>query len=181
MKEAGMQIKDRQQVLLVVAIGLIALFASERLVISPLVKLWKARNTRIAELRTQVAQGRTLIDREDTIRRRWNALKSAALPANTSAAEQQVFQATDRWASASRVSINAITPQWKQEEGFMLFQCRIDASGGMEALSRFLYEFEQDPMALKLESMEIGARDKEGRQLSLGLLISGLVLGSAVK
>ena len=43
-------------------------------------------------------------------------------------------------------------------------------------LSRFLYNIEKDPMALKIESVEITARDKEGAQLSLGLQISGLVL-----
>jgi hypothetical protein len=31
-------------------------------------------------------------------------------------------------------------------------------------------------MALKLELVELGARDKEGQQLSLGLQLSGLVL-----
>ncbi len=31
-------------------------------------------------------------------------------------------------------------------------------------------------MALKLELVELGARDKEGQQLSLGVQLSGLVL-----
>lgn len=176
-----MQIRNRQQVLLVAAIGLVALFAGERLVFTPLVKMWKARGDQITELRTQISQAQTLLDREDTIRRRYNALRSAALPPNTSAAEQQFFQAADRWASSSRATINAIMPRWKTEEDHLLYQCRIDASGSLEALSRFLYEFERDPLALKLESVELGSRDKEGRQLSMGLLVSGLVLGSVAK
>ena len=49
-------------------------------------------------------------------------------------------------------------------------------SGNIAALSRFLYEVENDPMALKIESLELGARDKEGRLLALGLQLSGLVL-----
>lgn len=176
-----MQIDNRQQVLLVTAVVLIGLFAGERLIFTPLVKSWKARAARVVELRTQVAQGRTLIEREDRIRERWDKLRGAALPADTSAAEQQFFQATDRWASASRATISAITPQWRKEDGYLLYQCRIDAVGGLEALSRFLYEFERDPMALKLESVEISSRDKDGRQLNMGLLVSGLVLGSEVK
>ena len=45
-------------------------------------------------------------------------------------------------------------------------------------LSRFLYSVERDPMALKLELVELGARDKDGQQLSLGLQLSGLVLNT---
>ena len=45
-------------------------------------------------------------------------------------------------------------------------------------LSHFLYSVERDPMALKLELVELGARDKDGQQLSLGLQLSGLVLNT---
>jgi len=36
-------------------------------------------------------------------------------------------------------------------------------------------------MALKLESVELGARDKDGQQLSLALQVSGLVLNAQEK
>jgi len=46
---------------------------------------------------------------------------------------------------------------------------------------RFLYSIERSPMALKLELVELGARDKEGQQLSLGLQFSGLVLNTPAR
>ena len=58
----------------------------------------------------------------------------------------------------------------------MTLECRIDALGSMPALTRFLYEVEKDPLALKVESMDITARDNDGQQLSLALQISGLLL-----
>ncbi len=61
----------------------------------------------------------------------------------------------------------------------MTFECRVDAAGDLGRLSRFLYSVEREPMALKLESVELGARDKDGQQLSLGLQLSGLVLNPA--
>jgi hypothetical protein len=48
-------------------------------------------------------------------------------------------------------------------------------------LSQFLYDVEKDPMALKLDSVELSAHDTTGQQLTLGLQISGLVLNSQVK
>ena len=58
----------------------------------------------------------------------------------------------------------------------MTFECRVDASGTLPALTRFLYEVEQDPLALKVESVEITSRDNNGQQLSLALQVSGLML-----
>ena len=177
-----MQIKNRQQLLIIGAIAAIALFAGDQLVFSPLMKAWSARAKRIAELRKKITQGKMLVQREQSIRSRWEQMSRNALPNNTSAAEQQVFKAIDLWAQNSGVAISAITPQWKHDsDDYMTFECRVDAAGDLGKLSRFLYSVERDPMALKLELVELGARDKEGQQFSLGLQLSGLVLNTPAR
>ena len=178
-----MQIKNRQQLLVILAVTVIALFAGDQLVLSPLLKVWNGRATRIAELRKKISNGNSLVQREQlpgqSRRSRWQQMTNNALPNNTSAAEQQVFKAIDLWAQNSGVAISAITPQWKHDnDDYMTFECRVDAAGDLGKLSRFLYSVEREPMALKLELVELGARDKEGRQLALGLQLSGLVLTS---
>lgn len=174
-----MPTKNRQQFLTIAAIAAVALFAGDRLVLSPLLATWGGRAARLTELRKQVAQGKMLLQREQSIRSRWQQMSGNTLPGNTSAAEQQVFKAIDLWAQNSGVTISAITPQWKHDsDDYMTFECRVDAAGDLGKLSRFLYSVERDPMALKLALVELGARDKEGQQLSLGLQLSGLVLTS---
>jgi hypothetical protein len=173
------QIKNRQQLLAIAAIAAVALFAGDRLLLSPFLKALGGRATRIAELRKQIAQGKMLVQREQSVRGRWQQMSRNTLPSNTSAAEQQVFKAIDLWAQNSGVAISAITPQWKHDsDDYMTFECRVDAAGDLGKLSRFLYSVEKDPMALRMELVELGARDKEGQQLSLGLQLSGLVLNT---
>jgi hypothetical protein len=184
MKEGRVQIKNRQQLLIIGAIVAIALFAGDELVLSPLMKIWSVRATRVAELRKQIDRGKGLVEREQkqSIRSRWEQMASHALPNNSSAAEQQVFKAIDLWAQDSGVAVSAITPQWKHDsDDYMTFECRVDAAGDLGKLSRFLYSIERSPMALKLELVELGARDKEGQQLSLGLQFSGLVLNTPAR
>ena len=177
-----MQIKNRQQLLIIGAITVIALFAGDQLVLSPLMTAWSARSTRIGELRKQINQGKMLVQREQSIRSRWEQMSTNALPNNTSAAEQQVVRAIDLWAQKSGVAISAITPQWKHDsDDYMTYECRVDATGDLGKLSRFLYSVERDPMALKLELVELGARDKDGQVLSLGLQLSGLVLNTPTR
>ncbi len=172
-----MQIKNRQQVLLLVAIAAITLLAGDKLALTPLTAAWKSRSARIADLRAQVEQGKSLLEREQSIKTRWEHMRRNALPTSTSAAEQQFFKSVDQWAQDSRVTVTAITPQWKHDaDDYVTYQCRVEASGNLGSLSKFLYDVERETAALKLEAVELKTVDKEGQQLSLGLQISALVL-----
>ena len=174
-----MKIKNRQQLLVLLALAGFLLWTTDNLAIGPLARVWKQRATRITDLRKQVEEGTHLRQREPVLRERWDQMRTNTLPGNTSQAEQQVLGAFDRWAQESRISITSISPQWKQEEQYMTLQCRVDATGDLGTLSRFLYNIEKDPLALRLEAVEITARDNEGQQLTLGLQISGLMLVEA--
>lgn len=177
-----MPIKNRQQLLILVAAIGVALFAGDRLLLTPLMHAWDARSARIKTLRNQVARGKMLVLRERGIRAHWDDMQRKALTNNASAAEQQVFRAIDSWAQDTGVIINAITPQWKRDsDDYTTYQCRVDATGDIGRLSRFIYRVEREPLALKLEAVELNARDKEGQQLSLGLQLSGLVLNPQAK
>jgi hypothetical protein len=177
--EVVMQIKNRQQLLMIVAGVAFGLLLGDALVFSPLVKLWQTRSARIAELQKKVKDGDALLRRDAAIQTRWSQMRANTLTHNPSLAEQQVLGAFDDWSRKARISVNSITPQWKREnDDYTTLECRVDASGSVGTLRSFLFEMENNPMALKIESMEITSRDKDGQQLSLGLQISGLMLSS---
>jgi hypothetical protein len=170
------QIKNRQQLLLIVAGVIIGLYLADRLVLTPLTKVWKARSERITQLRKQVGEAEQILKRESSIRERWKQMEKGVLPVNNSVAEEQVLKAFETWSQASRVSILGITPQWRKDsDDYRTLECRVDASGDLGTLSRFLYEIERDPLGLRLQSVELSARDTRGQQLALGLQLSGVV------
>jgi hypothetical protein len=172
-----MQINGRQQWLTVVAVAALVLFAGDKLLLTPLTNAWKARAGRIQQLRLETQQGQALLERDQAIRARWEQMRRATLPTSASSAEQTFFTAVDKWAQESRVAVTALTPQWKLEgEDYQTLQCRIDATGDLGTLSRFIFNIEKDPIALRVENIELGSRDKDGRQLALAVQISGLVL-----
>ena len=174
-----MKIKNRQQILTLGAIALVALFAADKIILTPLGHAWTERSKRIEELRKKVASGKQLVRREDSLRSRWNQMETNTLPTNLSLSEQIVQKAFDQWSKVSGLAISSISTQWKHDaEDYMTLQCRVEGSGKLETVSRFLYEIEKSPMALKLENVEISAHDPEGQQVTLGLQVSGLVLGA---
>lgn len=176
-----MNLNNRQQLLGLIAILAVALFAGDRLLFTPLTKLWKERSAQIANLKRSVEQGRQLLDREAAIRQRWESMQTNALPQEVSLAENQVLRAFERWSIDSRIGINGIKPQWKVgADDYATLECRVDAEGALPEITRFLYEIEKDPLGMKLDLVEITARDERGQKLTLALLVSGLQLNPSI-
>jgi Tfp pilus assembly protein PilO len=177
-----MKIENRQQFLIVLVAVAAGLLIGNSLIYEPLAKWWSARSQKITQLRQQVKDGKYLIVSEQGIRGQWEHMRTNTLPNNTSLAEQQVLKAFDNWSRDSRATITGIMPQWKNDsDEYMTLNCRVEASGDLGTLSQFLYDVEKDPMALKVESVELSAHDATGQQLTLGVQISGLVLASQQK
>jgi Tfp pilus assembly protein PilO len=177
-----MKLNHRQRFLTIVTVAALALLAADRLVLTPLTNAWKNRAKEIARLRAQVAEGTSLLRREQAIRSRWNEMRTNTLPDNPSLAQEQVLRGVVGWAQESGTSINAITPQWKTDaDDYKTLVCRVDAAGTLWTLTRFLYDIERAPMAAKLESVDLSARDNSGQQLTLSLQLSALALTATRK
>jgi Tfp pilus assembly protein PilO len=172
-----MKIQNRQQFLVVLTIAAFALLVGVNFILEPLGGWWSARQVQLKELRTKVTEGGQLIKREAGIRSRWAEMQANALPANTSLAEQKFLTAVDGWSRGSGVEVTSLMPQWKNEStNYLTLACRVETTGNLDTLSRFLYDLEKGPMALRLDSLELSARDKEGQQMTLSTEINGLAL-----
>ena len=172
-----MKIENRQQVLIVITIAVVGLLILDSLVFEPLAGWYGARSRQITELRAQVKNGKSLIVREKGIRGHWAEMLANTLPNKSSVADQQVISAFDRWSRDTGVEITDIMPQWKNDtDDYQTLNCRVEASGTLGALSQFLYDIEKGPLALKLDSLELNAKDTGGQTLNLGLQVSGLSL-----
>ena len=173
---------QRQRLLTVVTLAAVGLYIADLVVFTPLGRLWSERSARIATLRRQVSDGRALIQRESGLRDRWNQLRTNALPAEPSQAEQRLLRACDEWARSSGAQIVDRMPQWKGDEAaYQVLRCRLETSGTLSSLAQFLQRMEEGPLAVKLDSLQLMSRDPAGRQLTLGLQINGLVLNSPTK
>lgn len=182
-----MKTENRQKLLIIVTGCVLALLLGDKLVYSPLVRVWQSRETEIKTLRAQVDEGAALVKREGVIRSRWQNMQTNMLPNDDSLAQERVYKSLQEWAQESGVSINAINPQWKiEKDDYKTLVCRVDASGSLWMLSRFIYNIENasspnnkssvGALGVKLESMDLSVKDNTGQLLSLGLQISGLVL-----
>lgn len=171
-----MQSKNRET-LLKIGVGVaVGIFVLDRMVLGPAVDAWKAQGERLAEVRQKVERGRGLLEREKSIRSRWNEMQRTDLAEDHSEAENEIFKGIARWASASRVSFTNLTPQWRAHEdgGYDTFECRAQATGTQDSLGRLLYEIESDALPMRIEECELSTRDNKGQQLALALRFSAV-------
>jgi Tfp pilus assembly protein PilO len=172
-----MKIENRQKFLVILTVAALGLLVVVNFILQPLGSWWSARQEQIKTLQTKVNDGRQMVRRESAIRSRWDEMRTNALPANTSLAERDLLQSVSEWARSSGVELTSIMPQWKNDDAnYLTLACRVESAGDLASLSRFLYDLEQGPMALRLDSVELNSRDASGQQMTLGLDINGLAL-----
>jgi len=168
--------KNRQRMLLIATASVVVLYVLDAIVFTPLEATWKAHSAEIKKLKQDVGRGHGLIDREKQTRQKWADMQAEALPKDAAQAEQDLFSAFDRWGRTANIELGSIKPQWKRgaTDRYSTLECRVDATGTLSSLTRFLYELEKSPLALRVDSVELNARDDGGQKLSLGLIVSGL-------
>lgn len=171
--------KNREKLLAILTGGAVALWLLNLFVFTPLMDSWHDRSVRIAGLRKDIEQGNLLIQREAGIHERWASMQTNALPANPTAAESQLFKSFDQWAQDSGVTLASQKSQQKDtDEGYSTLEWRADLTGNIQSLLKFLIEAGHTPMALKVQTVELTSRDDNGRQIALGLQVSGLILST---
>lgn len=169
--------KNRQHLLILVTAVVVGIFLGDRLVFTPLWNTWGNHSTRLKELKKNVNDGEMLIKRGDSLRSSWEEMRTNALPAKAPAAESRMSEAFQHWTEVSGVSMTSYRPQWKRAgDDYMTLECRADISGNISSITRFLFEIEHDPMGVKVDSADLGTRDTDGAQITLGLQVSGLQL-----
>ena len=172
-----MKTDHRTRLLLLAALALLGILVADQMVLEPLDQAWNERAERLTLLRKNVADGTQLLQREEALRKRWRQMCANTLPNNPALAEQHLLKAVDAWAQESHAAITGITPQWKHDaDEYQTLGCRVDLASNLGTLTRFLYDLEKSPMALKLESVELVASDSLGQELTLGVRLSGLVV-----
>ncbi|MGD1029956.1 MAG: hypothetical protein ABSA05_02345 [Opitutaceae bacterium] len=171
-------IPKRQRLLIIGAGACVALLVLDKLVFSPLGDLWDAHSAEIDKLRQSVARGESMIARAAVTRQTWAGMQSGALARDQAQSEYDVIAAIEGWGRTSNVELGSIKPVWKHgaNDSYSLLECRLDASGTLPALTRFMYELGRSPLALRADSVELASRDDTGDILTLGLTITGLRL-----
>ncbi|MGA1235927.1 MAG: hypothetical protein ACO34E_03605 [Limisphaerales bacterium] len=166
-----MNVEQRTKFLKIGAVASIGLLVLNAIVIEPALTAWKDQSDRLAKLKKQVTLGRQLLEREPSLRQRWQSMTSTDLAENTAEAENDLFKAVGQWARDGRITFTSLNPQWRTYdlEGYATIECRATATGDQAGIARFLYELENSSQPARIESAELLSTDKNGDKISVSL------------
>jgi len=171
-----METKNREKLLMIATAVCAGLWLLNLLVFSPLIDSWHSRSAEITALKKQISDGTMLVRRGSFVRSRWDSMRTNALASTRSAAELQFATAFERWVRASGVIEGSFRPEVQETDtNYFTVDCRADVSGNIDAIDDFLKAMSSDPLAVKVAAFDLTKRDDNGRQLTLGLNLSGLV------
>jgi Tfp pilus assembly protein PilO len=140
----------REKLLILAAALCVVILLGDKFIISPMLNLWKTRAARIAALEESLNKGTVLTDREETLTQRWQE---------------------------SGLNVTSLRPRWIDEgQEARKLEFSLSATGSMESVVRFLYELERDPLAIRLEDVELATHDEQGREITLSARFTGLIV-----
>jgi hypothetical protein len=165
---------ERREDFLKIGVGVVVgLFLLDRMVLTPAGTRWKAQGERIDALREKVTHGHQLLEREKSIRAKWEEMQNTDLDPEMSTAEDMAFKGITKWATESRISLTSLSPQWRSlDEGYDLLEFRASTTGSQAQLGQFIYSLETDALPVRLDECELTARDAKGQQLTGALRFS---------
>src|SRR6185295_16120720 len=88
----AMDLNKRQQLLAILAIAAVALFATDKLVFTPLMNSWRARSARIVRLKEEVRDGTETLKREKVVRDQWDRMSTNTLSSAKPEGESQMLK-----------------------------------------------------------------------------------------
>jgi hypothetical protein len=175
-----METKSRDKLILIglgVCAGLYVLYL---VVVTPVYNVWLGRQKDIANLRKTINSGQSMIQQSDLIDSNWNHVNLNTLSSNPTMAESKLFQSFAGWALNTGVTLIGQKPEPKDnpddDTAYRNYEWHADVTGNEQQIERFLYAVESSSLGLKVEEVDITSRDDFGRQLALGLTVSGLIL-----
>ncbi len=170
----------RKRLFVIVAMICIGLFIFDKLILGAVVEGWKSRTQRIGDLEKKLQDGERLITHNKAdYEKQWAFMLKNSLPPERSEAEQLIYDAMEQWSKIG-LTVTSQRPQWiTDRDNNTRIEFRIVATGSIEAIARFLYNVERDPRGLRVQDVEISSRDEAGRNLSMSVLLTGVVLRGA--
>lgn len=170
--------KNREKTLFIAVGVAVALLLLNYIVLTPLYNSWSDRQDQITKLTGQIREGQALKARATSIEQHWNEMFTNTLPVSTTLAENRLFTNFQNWAQNSRVVLVSQRPSAKDSDDpdYNNEEWHADVTGTIDQIFTFLYSVESSPIGLKVDAVDLSARDDRGAQLALGLTVSGLIL-----
>ena len=169
----------RERYLAVVGLVLLFAFVGDRLLLTPLLGIWREDGERAAELRAELVAAESLADSLPNWRRERERRRELSFPSRQTEAENEVLKTVATHAVERGVLLKGLRPAWREtadqdRNSRPLLELAVSAEGNLAAVAGFLYDLETMPAPVRLERTRLHSRAENGRALDVELVLTAL-------
>ncbi len=167
----------RERILFWVVVGVLAVFATDRLALSPLTDAFADMRQEAAELERRLHDANVLIGHRDSIEKRRAAYDGAGLADPVDAARIGVQQRLEEYSRAAGLSLDTLsTGRVVRGERFDQVGFNVSATGSIGAVQQFLWSIRMAPFPLRVKKFQIASRDEKQDRLNVSLQLSTITV-----
>jgi hypothetical protein len=173
-------LSKREKIIGFTTAGVIALLATDRFVIAPLLE----RRSELA-VQLEIARGddfnaAQLLAGDAKARRRWKDMRESGLKMSVTEAQSQAVRALNEWAREAGLAVSTLQPDAvpvsTKQTDFTAVPMRLIGTGSMRSISKFLWSLQTSKVPMRVVACDLGSRGgKDGvDDLALTLTVSTL-------
>ena len=170
-----MVLSKRERLIAVVTLLVLMIFIIDRYVLTPFLEAKENISIEKQGLMNEMQQAAKVFRHRNRINDEWQAMIKGGLGSDPSALESRILHEIRQWSSDYNVTLSSIKPNHNgSDEAAILKEIifNVACRGSMDSIGQFLWQIENSQLPLRIIEFQLGAREADGRDMSLQLKLS---------
>ena len=170
----------REKIILAAAVLAIGLLVSDRYVLSPLMAKRSEIKDQKEKLKAQVEEGLAVMKRQKLLSKRFKQMTDSGLSTNPAVTEGIVLRYLEDAAYKNYLTLASMQPERINRddaaETVKEIEFLVSGKGDMKAVTMFLWDVENAAIPLRIKTMQLGASNEDGSQMTITMRISSIYI-----
>ncbi len=173
-----MVLSKREKIIVILTMLVLMIFIMDRFVVTPFMNSKESIRLEKQGLVNEMQDATRLFKHKKRIKSEWQEMINGGLEKDPSGIESKVLHVIRQLSQDCGLTISSIKPDRNRNESRILKEIvfNLSCKGGMNSVGQFLWEIENSTLPLKITEFQLGAREEDGRDMSLQMKLSAVYL-----
>ncbi|MBW8015263.1 MAG: hypothetical protein FVQ82_03680 [Planctomycetes bacterium] len=167
----------REKIILILAAFAIALLISDKYILSPLMAKRSEVKDHKDKLAADVEKGLSVMKRRKLLSERWRKMTDSGLSNDPAVTEGIVLRYLEDVSYKNYLTLASMQPERIERDtdgSVREIEFLVSGKGNMKSVTMFLWDIENAPIPLKIKTMQMGASDESGSQMTIQMRVSSI-------
>ena len=173
-----MVLSKREKIIVILTTLVLLIFIMDRFIITPFMNSKESIRLEKQGLVNEMQDAARLFRHEKRVKSEWQEMINGGLEKDPSGTESKVLHTIRQLSQDCGLTISSIKPDRNRSESKILKEIifNLSCKGSMNSVGQFLWEIENSRLPLKITEIQLGAREEDGRDMSLQVKLSAVYL-----